>query len=362
MAGFDQAGVDRADGDLVDARALDGEERVGLVGGPNGGGGPASARIGYQPRGQCWWRTSRRGSGWSSGSDAVQVAHLALEPPGGERDAGQARHRRVRSGRCASTSSTRRSGRAGDEQVDDAEAVVVLVRGHQGQAEPVRRAAPRRQAGGSSAVTSTDDALRYAGSPSPGAGGGPHRTGHGPPIRRRREAAGPAARRAIPSAASATRPHQRAAAVDRRRRRRLAGGPVLRSPGRGSSGCRCTVTATKTTTQQGQRDRDHPAQSRRPRRPGEAELAGEQAERGQARAGPGTRRRRSRRARDAGRAARGPRRSGWCRSADQDLPGAAEEHRLAEAVAQDVQQAAAIASGVPIARPTTTSPMCSMLE
>ena len=106
------------------------------------GGGSASRSIGYQPRGQCPCRTSRCGSGCAVGSNAVQVADLALEPAG-----------RVARSRPGSGPSVRRGGpgapaRPADRvagavnDVDDPEPVVVLVRRH--QCQPVSGREQRR--------------------------------------------------------------------------------------------------------------------------------------------------------------------------------------------------------------------------
>ena len=79
MAGFDEAGVDRTDGDLVDARSLDGGERirVGRVVERRrrrrrrgaSGTSPSASAVEHQP---AWRRVIGRG-------DAEQVVHLAFE-------------------------------------------------------------------------------------------------------------------------------------------------------------------------------------------------------------------------------------------------------------------------------------------
>ena len=67
VPGLDDSGVDGPDRDLVDALPLDLEERERPDVRARTAAGPASRRIGYQPRGQCPCRTSRPGSGWPIG-------------------------------------------------------------------------------------------------------------------------------------------------------------------------------------------------------------------------------------------------------------------------------------------------------
>ena len=145
--GFDHAGVHRADRDLVHPGALDGAERVRAVdvaerrrvAGVAAHRVPAAGpvEVADQPAGQ---RVIVR-------DDAEQVAHLAFEPAGGERQPGQAGHMRV--GRVAAQRAARRGGpapaavnRYTTRSAGPAPSVVVA--GDQRDPEPVRPAAPRR--------------------------------------------------------------------------------------------------------------------------------------------------------------------------------------------------------------------------
>ncbi len=95
----------RADGDLVDAGAFDGEEREWLVGvGRTAAAARHRARIGYQPAGQCGWRTRRRGRG-GRGVMPYRSCISRSNRPAGNEQGGQGRDRGcVRSrGRCSST-------------------------------------------------------------------------------------------------------------------------------------------------------------------------------------------------------------------------------------------------------------------
>ena len=93
MAGFDQPGVDRADRDLVDAGAFDGDGTgTGSSGSPNGGGGAGVGAHRVPAAGPVRVADQAAGQRVAVGDDAVQVAHLAFEPAGGERQGGQAGH------------------------------------------------------------------------------------------------------------------------------------------------------------------------------------------------------------------------------------------------------------------------------
>ena len=69
------------------------------------------ARMGCQSRGQCAWRTSRRGRGCPIGRMPYRSRHFPLEPAGRERQIRQRGHARDRLRAATHSSSTRRSGR-----------------------------------------------------------------------------------------------------------------------------------------------------------------------------------------------------------------------------------------------------------
>ena len=113
-------GVHGSDGDLVDARSLDGEERKSAR------RSEFRRRPGVVEHRVPVLRASARGApvgaGWMSDrDDAVQVHHFALEPSGRKRQVRQRGNRRTACG-ALSVSSTRRSGRRRQEQVHDAQA------------------------------------------------------------------------------------------------------------------------------------------------------------------------------------------------------------------------------------------------
>ena len=66
VAGFDDAGMDWSDWDLVDTATSDATNGNGSRRRPLLAAAGASRRMGCQSSGQCWWWTSRRGSGWST--------------------------------------------------------------------------------------------------------------------------------------------------------------------------------------------------------------------------------------------------------------------------------------------------------
>ena len=84
VAGFDEPGVDRADGDLVDAVAFDGDERVGADVGAEPGGGVGVVAHRVVPGGPVAVPDQSLGQRVAVGADPVQVADLAFEPSGGE--------------------------------------------------------------------------------------------------------------------------------------------------------------------------------------------------------------------------------------------------------------------------------------
>ena len=109
VPGFDEPGVDRSDGDLVDTRRL---RRCGTGSDPalsKCGGRPASRRIGCQFSGQWAWRTSRRGRGCPTGMmpnrSAISRSNRLAGNESSASDGTRGR-RRVR----LTCSSTRRSG------------------------------------------------------------------------------------------------------------------------------------------------------------------------------------------------------------------------------------------------------------
>jgi hypothetical protein len=142
VAGFDKAGVHRADRDLVDAGSFHGQEREGAL-------GVAEAR---------WWagvgahRVPAAGPvvvadqparlRVADGDDAVQVVHLPFEPAGGEGQPGQAGELGPVAGQPGVHLDAGVGG-PGGEQVDHPQgrsagrAGVVVVGGGQGQPVPV---------------------------------------------------------------------------------------------------------------------------------------------------------------------------------------------------------------------------------
>ena len=76
---------------------------------PKAGGSPASASIGYQPRGQWKWRTSRRGSGWSTGT-MPNRSRISRSNRAAGNDSPARLGTWGRSGSSGTCSSTRRSG------------------------------------------------------------------------------------------------------------------------------------------------------------------------------------------------------------------------------------------------------------
>ena len=136
--GLDHPGVDRADRDLVDAGALDGAERVRAVASPNGGGSPASWRIGYQPRGPVEVADQPAGQRVAVGTMPYRSRISRSNRPAGNDSA--ARLGTVRVGRVErQCSSTRRSVPAGGEQVDHPQRASARRRG------PATRAAGSRR-------------------------------------------------------------------------------------------------------------------------------------------------------------------------------------------------------------------------
>ena len=95
MAGFDDAGVHRADRDLVDAGTLDGEERVGLglVVERRRRAGVVSHRV--PAVGPVLVEHEPCGLVMADEPDAEEVLHLAFEASGGERHVGEAGQHRV---------------------------------------------------------------------------------------------------------------------------------------------------------------------------------------------------------------------------------------------------------------------------
>jgi hypothetical protein len=91
VAGLDEAGMDRTDGDFIDAGSFDSEERIRLifvgewrrVAGVVAHGMPAGGPVLVEDEAGGPWMTD--------GFDAEEVAHFALETAGREGEVGQAR-------------------------------------------------------------------------------------------------------------------------------------------------------------------------------------------------------------------------------------------------------------------------------
>ena len=231
VPGFDEAGVDRADRDLVDAGSLDRDEGERPPVGDHRRHRPASWRIGCQPSGQCWCRTRRRGWGWPTGTMPNRSGELALEPAGRKREPAKV----GTSGRCPVERHVELDAavrRPGGEEVDDAHRRAVVVTRDQGEAHPVgeqglrrrRIRSPRLQRGGQSG-----DAHGHA-----IAGLGQRaREGHGAttraaassrPVQRPGEHADDAHRRQPPTSGAATEPGGGACVSAGRRGRAACGG------------------------------------------------------------------------------------------------------------------------------------------
>ena len=89
VAGLDEPGMHRADGDLVDARALHLDERVraGVV--HHGGRGTRVVAHRVPALGPVLVQHQASQERVADGDDAEQVVHLALEPAGREREVRQ---------------------------------------------------------------------------------------------------------------------------------------------------------------------------------------------------------------------------------------------------------------------------------
>ena len=135
MAGLDESRMHRSDRDLVDTGALDLDERIRTSVVHHGGAGPASWRIGYQPSGQCWCRTSRRRNGWPMGTMPNRSwISRSNRLAGNERAASEGISGRRRS--TSMTSSIAPVGGPGGEEVDDTKSVRdASTRCDEGQAE-----------------------------------------------------------------------------------------------------------------------------------------------------------------------------------------------------------------------------------
>ena len=128
VSGFDESGVDGTDGDFVDAGAFDGDERERLAGFVDGGGWAGVVAEGMPVVGPVLVVHQPAELGVASRDDAELVGEFAFEAARGERQGRQARDpgRRV-----VDAGDELDAGVAAglDEQVDDADGVVVVVAG-----------------------------------------------------------------------------------------------------------------------------------------------------------------------------------------------------------------------------------------
>lgn len=149
-AGFDEPGVHRPDGDFVDAVAGDFQEGAGPFLLAEGGRFPGVWVHGVPTLGPVEVPYQAAGQRVIQGNDAVQVVHFALEPACGEGQMGQAGHLGAGGSRRARVELDAGVGRPGDEEVDEAYGVCVVVGGDQGQAVAVaqQRLGPLGEFGG----------------------------------------------------------------------------------------------------------------------------------------------------------------------------------------------------------------------
>ena len=137
VSGLDDTGVDRPDGNLIDAGSFNPEERIGLVFVGEWRWIPGVVAHGMPALGPVLVQDEARGSWMTDGFDAEEVVHLAFEAAGGKGEIGQAWNR----GRVCSQSDVKldtRVGRAAHQEVDDADglaahrACIVVVRSDEG--------------------------------------------------------------------------------------------------------------------------------------------------------------------------------------------------------------------------------------
>jgi len=129
MAGFDQAGVHGANGDLIHPRSLNGDKRESTNAIELGCGRGVAAH-GIPLLGPVGMPHQSAHLGMADGPDPVQVRHFALEPPRRKRQIRQRMHRRISPGH--NTFELNAAIRpTGKKQVDDTEGSVVVVSGHQ---------------------------------------------------------------------------------------------------------------------------------------------------------------------------------------------------------------------------------------